>query len=201
MAEFGRAGKAAKLLRTIFRDVTINAKDRETQARLAKVMSRIISTDPVNERGARTVGNGDLQQFQNFRFNARAGIADSLFVRCPMSFNRATGEVIINIPSFIPRNMVQQAKGTTHFRIVAAAASINFETEQYEYAMQGTAELPYTTDPTQAITLTLALPANSKDTVLAVLGIEYYQRVNSRSYALKSGEHNATSIVLVDKAV
>jgi hypothetical protein len=200
MAEFGRAGKAAKLLRTIFRDVTINAKDKITQARLAKVTSRIITTDPVNERGARIMNNGDLQQLLNFHFNARAGISDSLFVRCPLSFNRASGEVTVNIPAFVPRNMMQQARGTTHFRIVAAAAAINFDTEQYEYAMQGTPELPYTSDPTQAVTLTMALPANSKDTVVAVLGIEYYQRVNSRSYALKSGEHNATSIVLVDKA-
>jgi len=201
MAEFSRAGKAAKLLRTIFRDVTINAKDRVTQARLVKVASRILMGDPINERGARTVNNDDLQQLQGFHFNVRAGITDSLFVRCPMSINRVSGEVLLNIPAFVPRNSVQQARGITHFRIVAAAASINFDTEQYEYAMQGTAELPYNTDPTQAATLTLALPANSKDTVLAVLGIEYYQRVNSRSYALKSGEHNATSIVLVDKAV
>jgi len=200
MAEFGRAGKAAKLLRSIFRDVTINAKDRVTQARLAKVTSRIITTDPVNERGARTVNNGDLQQLQNFNFNVRAAISDSLFVRCPVNFNRGSGEVTVNIPAFVPRNMVQQARGTTHFRIVAAAAVINFDTEQYEYAMQGTPELPFTTDPTQAAVLTLALPANSRDTVVAVLGIEYYQRVNTRSYALKSGEHNATSIVLVDKA-
>jgi hypothetical protein len=200
MAEFGRAGKAAKLLRSIFRDVTINAKDRITQARLAKVTSRIIATDPVNERGARTVNNGDLLQLQGFHFNARAGISDSLFVRCPINFNRASGEVTVNIPAFVPRNMVQQASGTTHFRIVAAAAAINFDTEQYEYAMQGTPELPYNSDPTQAVTLTLTLPANSTDTVLAVLGIEYYQRVNTRSYALKSGDHNATSIVLVDKA-
>jgi hypothetical protein len=199
MAEFGRAGKAAKLLRSIFRDVTIHAKDRVSQARLAKVFSRIITTDPVNERGARTVKNGDLLQLQNFHFNVRAGISDSLFVRCLISFNRASGEVTVNIPAFIPRNMVLQARGTTHFRIVAAAAAINFDTEQYEYAMQGTADLPYNTDPTQATTLTMALPANSTNTVLAALGIEYYQKVNSRSYALKSGEHNATSIVLVDK--
>jgi hypothetical protein len=200
MAEFGRAGKAAKLLRTIFRDVTINAKDRITQARLAKVTQRIITTDPVNERGARTVNNGELQQLMGFRFNERTGIADSLYVRCPISFNRVSGEVIVNIPAFVPRNMVQQAGGTTHFRIVAAAASINFDTEQYDYASQGTPELPYDTDPTQPATLTLALPANSTGTVVAALGIEYYQRVNTRSYALKSGEHNATSIVLVDKA-
>jgi hypothetical protein len=200
MAEFGRAGKAAKLMRTIFRDVTINAKDIITQARLVKVTSRILMADPVNERGARTVNNGDLQQLQNFRFNERAGITDVFFVRCPVSFNRVSGEVTVNIPSFVPRNSVEQIKGTTHFRIVAAAAAINFDTEQYEYAMQGTPELPYNIDPTQATSLTLALPANSKDIVVTALGIEYYQRVNTRSYALKSGEQNATSIVLIDKA-
>jgi hypothetical protein len=199
MAEFTRAGKAAKLLRTIFRDVTINAKDKVTQARLVKVMSRIISTDPVNERGARTVGNGDLLQLQGFHFNVRAGISDSLYVRCPVSFNRVSGEVVVNIPAFVPRNMVQQASGTTHFRIVAAATAVNIDTEQYQYAMQATPELPFNSDPTEAATLTMALPANSKDIVVVALGIEYYQRVNSRSYALKSGEHNATSIILVDK--
>ena len=200
MAEFGRAGKAAKLLRSIFRDVTINAKDKISQARLAKVFSRIITTDSVNERGARTVTNGDLQQLQNFHFNVKAGISDSLFVRCPVNFNRASGEVTVNIPAFVPRNMVQQARGTTHFRIIAAAVAVNFDTELYEYAMQGTPELPYNSDLTQAATLTMALPANSPNTVVAVLGIEYYQRVNTRSYALKSGDHNATTIVLVDKS-
>ena len=200
MEEFSRAGKAAKLLRNIFRDVTINAKDIITQARLLKVTSRVLMADPLNERGARTVNNGDLQQLQNFHFNARAGISDVLFVRCPMSFNRASGEVTVNIPAFVPRISLQNADGTTHFRILAAAAAVNFDTEQHEYAMQATAELPFNSDPTQATTLTLALPANSKDIVVAVLGIEYYQRVNSRSYALKSGKHNATSIVLVNKA-
>lgn len=199
MAEFARAGKAAKLIRTIFRDVTINAKDKITQARLVKVTSRIVITDPVNERGQRTINNGDLLQLQNFHFNVRAGISDSLFAKYAVSFNRVTGEVTVNIPAFVPRNMVDQAAGTTHFRIVAAAAAINFDTEQYDYAMQATPELPYNSDTTQAATLTMALPANSTNSIVVVLGIEYYQQVNSRSYALKSGEHNATSVILVDK--
>ena len=200
MEEFSRAGKAAKLLRTIFRDVTIHAKDKITQARLVKVASRIVMADPINERGKRTVNNGDLQQLHDFHFNVRAGIKDVLFVRYPVNFNRVSGEVTVNIPSFVPRNSVQQAPGTTHFRILAAAAAINFDTERHEYAMQTTPELPFNSDPLQATTLTLALPANSKDIVVAALGIEYYQMVNSRSYALKAGEYNATSIVLVDKA-
>jgi hypothetical protein len=199
MAEFTRAGKAAKLLRTIFREVTINARDKITQARLVKVAARILLADPVNERGERTVNNGNLQELQLFNFNVRAGISDSLFARCPVNFNRVSGEVTVNIPVFVPRKMVLQPSGTTHFRIVAAAAAINFDTEQYEYAMQGTPELPYNSDPTQAATLTLALPANSTNTVVAVLGIEYYQQVNAKSYTLKSGEYNATTVVLVDK--
>jgi hypothetical protein len=201
MAEFARAGKASKLLRTIFRDVTINAKDKITQARMVKVFSRIIATDPVNERGERTVNNGDLLQLQGFHFNVRAGISDSLFVRCPVSFNRTSGQATVTIPAFVPRIMVQNAPGTTHIRIVAAAAAINFDTERYEYAMQSTAELPYTSDPTTPATLSLALPANSLDNIVVALGIEYYQKVNSRSYALKTGEHNATSVILVEKAV
>jgi hypothetical protein len=201
MAEFSRAGKAAKLMRSIFRDVTINAKDKITQARLLKVFARVIATDPVNERGERTVNNGDLLQLQGFHFNVRAGISDSFFVRCPVSFNRTSGQATITIPAFVPRIMVQNAPGTTHFRIVAAAGAVNFDTERYEYAMQGTTELPYTSDPTTPATLTLALPPNSTDTVVVALGIEYYQRVNSRSYALKTGEHNATSVILVDKPV
>lgn len=200
MAEFTRAGKAAKLTRTIFREVMINAKDRITQARLTKVFSRIVATDPVSARGERTVSKGDLQQLQHFNFNVRAGVRDSFFVRCPISVNRPAGQVAVSIPAFIPRNMVQHVSGITHFRIVAAAASINFDTETYEYAVQGTPELPWDHDPTAPTFLTMALPANSPDTIVVALGIEYYQRVNSRSYALKTGEHNATSIVAVDVA-
>lgn len=200
MAEFTRAGKAAKLMRTIFREVMINAKDKITQARLTKVFSRIVATDPESPRGGRTVNKGDLQQLQHFNFNVRAGVRDSFFVRCPISINRPAGQAAVNIPAFVPRNMVQQVSGITHFRIVAAAATINFDTGAYEYAMQGTPELRWDHDPVAPSVLTLALPANSPDTIVVVLGIEYYQRVNSRSYALKTGEHNATSIVAVDVA-
>lgn len=200
MAEFTRAGKAAKLLRGIFREVTINARDKITQARLTQLFSRIINTDGVSARGERTVNNGDLLQLQSFNFNERAGIGDILYVRCPVTINRVTGEVQVSIPAFVPRTMVKGAPGTTHFRIVAAAAAINFETGNYEHALQETAELPWDHDPTAATALNLTLPANSLDTIVVALGLELYQRVNARSYALKTGEYNAATIVKVDLA-
>lgn len=199
-AEFSRAGKAAKLMRVIFREVMVNAKDRITQARLLKVFSRVLNGDSVNGRGLRTVQLGELQQLDGFNFNARVGLSDVFFKKCGVTFNRTTGQVLINVPEYVPRIMVLGPKGTTHYRIVAGAATVNFGTEKYEFATQGTTELEWDHDSQAASTLTLALPANSPDHVVVAIGMEFYQKVNSRSYALKAGEFNATSVVLVDQA-
>jgi hypothetical protein len=198
--EFTRAVKAAKLLRDIFRDVTVNAKDIKTHNRLTTAANRVIQSDPINERGKRTVTDGDPRRLKGFNFNQRAGIRDVLFVKCPVSFNRVSGELTVTIPSFVPASSTAPARGATHFRIMAAATAVNFETEEYEYDKQTTAELPLDNNPTLATTLTLALPANSTDIVVAALGIEFYQKVNGKHYELKSGDHIATTIVLVDKA-
>ncbi|MDF2191514.1 hypothetical protein [Paraflavitalea sp. CAU 1676] len=200
MAEFTRAGKASKLMRVIFREVMVNAKDKITQARLVKVFSRVLAADTVNGRGLRTVHKGDLQQLDGFNFNVRAGFRDVFFKKCAITFNRTSGQVLISIPEYVPRIMVQGAQGCTHYRIVAGAATIQFDTEKYEFVTQGTTELSWNHDPQIASSLTLALPANSPDHVVVVLGVEFYQRVNSRSYALKTGEFNATSVMLVDEA-
>ena len=198
MAEFTRATKAAGLLRSIFREMLINASDKITQGRLCKVFSRIITTDPINARGERTVNKGDLLQVQRFNFNKRAGLSDTLYVRCLAGVDRATGQVVVTIPSFVPRIMVQAPRGTSHFRIVAAATAVDFDNETYEHAQQATTELPWDHVPTAASSLTMALPANSPHAIVVVLGIEFYQRVNARMYALKSGEFNAASVVKVD---
>lgn len=198
MAEFGRAGKAAKLTRNIFREVSVNAKDRITQARLVKVFSRIVTSDLVNGRGERKVSQGDLLQLNGFNFNDRASLSEALYARCSVSVNRATGQVQLNVPSFTPRVMVQAPRGATHYRLVAAAAAIDYDTEVYEYAMQGTGELPWNHEVAQAESLTLSLPAASPGVIVVVLGIEFYQLVNTRMYVLKTGELNAASIVKVD---
>lgn len=199
MAEFARAGKAAKLTRTVFREVSVNAKDRITQARLVKVFSRVVASDLVNGRGERTVSNGDLLQLNGFNFNARASLTEALYARCSVSINRATGQVQVSIPAFVPRVMVQAPRGATHYRIVAAAAAIDYDTEVYEYAMQGTAELLWNHELNPAQPLTLSLPAASPGAIIVAVGIEFYQLVNTRMYVLKTGELNATSILKVEK--
>ena len=199
MAEFGRAGKSASLMREIFRDLTVYAKDSELQSRLFTVLRRIVSSDSVNKRGERTVGSGDHAQLQGFNFNARASLRSSLYVRCAVTIDRAAGTATIAIPSFVPKVLVKGAKGTTHYRIVAGVTAVNFETEAFHYERGATNELPWDHTPTVASNLVLNFPANSPDTILVAVGVEYMQQLNGSSYPLKSSDVNATAIVAVSQ--
>ncbi len=198
-AEFAAAGKAAYLLRSIFRDVTVYAKDKITQARLLTVCKRVLSTDGVSNRGERSVANGDHLQFKNFNFNGRAGIRDTLYVRCPVTIDRVTGKATVAIPSFVPKTMVQAAKGTTHYKIVAGASAINFNTGDSSFMRAETGHLPWDQLPTAAANLVLDFPPNSPDTVFVALCVEFTQQTNGQYYPLKTGRSNAATIVAVDQ--
>ncbi|WP_276482333.1 hypothetical protein [Paraflavitalea pollutisoli] len=198
-AEFAAAGKAAYLLRSIFRDVTVYAKDKITQARLLTVCKRVLSTDGVSARGERSVANGDHLQFKNFNFNGRAGIRDTLYVRCPVTIDRVTGKATVAIPSFVPKTMVQAAKGSTHYKIVAGASAINFNTGDSSFMRVDTGHLPWDQLPTAATSLVLDFPPNSPDTVFVALCVEFTQQMNGQFYPLKTGRSNAATIVEVSQ--
>ncbi|WP_288096469.1 hypothetical protein, partial [Hydrotalea sp.] len=57
-AEFGRAGKAGKILRTSLRALLQNASDSRMVSRLTKQMVKVIQMDAVNPRGERNVIDG-----------------------------------------------------------------------------------------------------------------------------------------------
>lgn len=200
MAEFTRAGKAAKFMRIIFRELMINAKDKITQSRLLKVFSRIMATDLTSGRGARLISKGEISQLVGFNFNERAGFRDLFYRHYDASFDRVTGQVTVNIPGYRPNIMVEGAKGCTHYTFSLAAATVDFDRETFEYVSQFTPEMAWDDNPVPPSSLTVTLPANSTQTVLVALGVEFFQRRGGKYYVLKSGEHNAATIALVDPA-
>ncbi|MBO9562111.1 MAG: hypothetical protein J7621_05025 [Niastella sp.] len=200
MAEFTRAGKAAKFMRIIFRELMINAKDKITQARLLKVFTRVMATDLTSGRGDRLISKGEVTQIQGFNFNERAGFRDLFYRHYSAQFNRTTGQVTVNIPGYRPKVMVEGPKGCTHYTFSLAAATVDFDREIFEYVSQFTPEMAWDDNPVAATALNVTLPANSTQTVLVALGIEFFQIRGGRYYVLKSGEHNAATIALVDPA-
>ena len=197
-AEFGRAGKAGKLLRNAIRGLTINASDSKMISRLTKEMVKVIQADAVNPRGLRNVIDGEAALLQGFEFNLNAKLSTTVYAPFTASIDRITGLLVIDIAPFVPLNMVNAPSGATHFRLSSAGTEIDFEGNFYAVDVQATVDLPWDNVPTPAITLTNAVTANSVHPLFLLLGIDFYQFVNGSLYPLKNGAFNALSLVQVD---
>jgi len=196
-AEFGRAGMAGKLLRTSLRSVLQNASDSKMVSRLTREMIKVIQADAVNDRGLRNVIDGEAELLLGFDFNINGKLGTTLYAPFTPSINRVTGELVVDIPAFIPVNMINAPAGTTHFLINSAGAEVDFTQKQYTVDTQSTAVLPWDNLATAVITLTNNVTANSTHPLFLALGIEFYQHVNGKMYPLKNGAFNPLALVSV----
>ncbi len=196
-AEFGNAGKAGKTLRNAFRALLQNAADNRMTGRLASEFVKVIQADATNPRGQRNVIDGEAELLEGFDFNRFGKLGTTLYAPYVSAINRVTGALTVDIPAFIPANMIAAPSGTTHFRIVSAGAEIDFEAETYVVDNKSTVILPWDNVATAAINLANALPAASTHPLFLVLGIEFYQEVNAVKYPLKNGAFNALALVKV----
>ena len=200
-SEFGRAGKAGKVLRTALRVLLLNSADGRMVSRLTQAMVKVIQADMISERGLRNVIDGEAELLIGFEFNIRGKLGTSLFAPFTAAIDRVTGEITVDLASFIPANMIAAPSGTTHFKIISAGAEIDFEAETFIETHSETAILPWDTTATAAINqVNEVTPASTKPLFL-VLGVEFYQEVNGSMYPLKNGSFNPLSIVKVDSGV
>ena len=200
-SEFGRAGKAGKLLRTALRPLLINSADGRMVSRLTQAMVKVLQADLTSVRGFRNVIDGEAELLFGFEFNIRGKLGTSLYAPFVAAIDRVAGEIAVDIPSFIPTNMIAAPSGTTHFKIISGGAEIDFEAETFVVATSETAILPWDATPTAVISQVNAVtPASTKPLFLA-LGIEFYQQINGTMYPLKNGAFNPVSVAKVDSGV
>lgn len=197
-SEFGRAGKGGKVIRNAIRVLLQNAKDKRVVSRLTKVLVAVTKTDAVNERGLRTIEDGDMNTLLGFEFNINGKLGATLFTPYATAYDRAAGSVDLDIAAFAPSVRIAAPSGTTHFKIVMGAAELDFANEASVFESDETAILPYNGADTTPIDLSVALTANSVLPILQVVGVEFYQEVNGQMYPLKNGAFNALSIAQVD---
>ncbi len=196
--EFGRAGKAGKLLRNAIRAMLQNASDRRMVSRLTQKMVEVVQADAINPRGQRNVIDGEAELLEGFDFNINGKLGTTLYAPFTGTIDRLAGTLTASIPSFVPINMLAAPGGATHFKIVSAGAEVDFENETFVMDSQATAVLPWDATATAAINLANAVTANSTHPLFLALGIEFYQQVNGQMYPLKNGAFNALSLIKVD---
>jgi hypothetical protein len=196
--EFGTAGKAGKMLRTSMRALIQNVADSRMVGRLTQEMVKVLQADLTSVRGKRNVIDGEAVLLQDFEFNIGSKLSTTIFAPYTAVIDRVAGTLVVNIPSFIPANMVAGPGGCTHFKLTSAGAAIDFENETFEVTTSETAALPWDVAATAVINLANAVTPNSTHPLFLALGIEFFQEVNGVQYPLKNGAFNALSLVSVN---
>ena len=200
-SEFGRAGKAGKVLRTALRALLLNSADGRMVSRLTQQMVKVIQADTTSVRGLRNVIDGEAELLFGFEFNIRGKLGTSLYAPFVGAIDRVTGDITVDLASFVPANMIAAPSGTTHFKIISAGAEVDFETETYVVSTSETGILPWDVTATAAISQRNNVTAASTKPLFLALGIEFYQEVNGAMYPLKNGAFNPLAIVKVDSGV
>ena len=194
-AEFGRAGKAGKVLRNSVRALLQNASDSKATSRLTREMVKVVQADTTNPRGLRNVIDGEAELLLGFEFNVAGKLSATLFAPYTTTIDRVTGVLTVNIPSFVPINMLGAPVGATHFRIHSAGTKIDFEQNTFVLATASSNELPWDNTATTALALTQSVTPNSTHPLFLFLGMDFLQEVNGTMYPLKNGAFNALAIV------
>ena len=197
-AEFGRAGKAGKVLRNAVRTLLQNAKDNRVTSRLTGEMMKVIKADITTPRGMRNVIDGEAELLQGFDFNINAKLGTTIYAPFSSAINRVAGTLTVTVPSFLPAERIAAPNGTTHFNIVSMGAEVDFENETFTTDSKESGILPWDNTATAALNLANAVTANSTHPLFLLLGIQFFQEVNGVKYPLKNGAFNALSLVKVN---
>ncbi|WP_027375713.1 hypothetical protein [Kaistella palustris] len=197
MAEFGRAGKAGKILRSSIQSILRTSSDPRMVGRLTKEMVKVIQMDAINPRGLRNVIDGEAELLEGFEFNISGKLSTAIAAPFTATIDRVTGDAIINMDPFIPTQSIIAPSGSTHYKMVAAAMDINFEAATYASEVNEQPVQAITSVLTAALQITNNLPPASVNPLFLVFGISFYQEVNGTFYELKNGAFNALQIVKV----
>ena len=198
-AEFGRAGAGGKLIRKAIRLLLQNAKDKRVTSRLTQSLMKVIKTDTTNERGLRTIPDGDMSLLDGFEFNLNGKLSTVMFASYSPTLDRTAGTLDVEIPVFTPNASIDAPSGTTHFKIVSGLAEVDFENETFVFDKQETAILPWDAQDTTLVNLVSTVTAESTLPLIQLLGINFYQEVNGEMYPLKNGSYNALSAIAIDQ--
>lgn len=195
--EFGTAGKAGKLLRTSIRALLQDMADTRMTNRLTQRMLKVIQADDMNERGKRNVTYGQPKLLEGFEFNKYSKLGTTLYAPYTAGIDRVSGKLTVDIPSFIPVNMIAAPGGGTHYRIISAGIAINFENETFEVDNNQSFQLPWDYAATIPLALENSVTPASTDPLFLLLGIEFFQEINGVMYSLKNGAYNSLSLIEV----
>ena len=187
-AEFRRAVRAGTMLRYSLRSLlkTMKLADSGVSGRLHALFTKIVRSDPENDRGERTASKGNLEMLEDFAFHKDHTLSDVFPVGPVSSIDTSTGKMKVTIRSFDPQQRVNAPAGASHFKVATVAAAIDFDKEQYEQDHQETGYLSLD-EWTDTICLEHALHAKAGQSLILAMGVVFYTRSEEVTYERVNG--------------
>jgi hypothetical protein len=198
MSEFASAAQMAKVIRLQLNNLSRGVADKSFRNRLVSTVYRIQKADTESPRGQRTFRPENSGQLKGLEINGASSLRFMFGGDLPTAYDRASGEVTLNIPEFNPRDKVTLLEGATHVQFTLAAVEQALDMEELSRPeVQHSAFIPLIgVHPPEAIQV--VLPAASDKVVYILVGISTYQEANGAFYPLKNNPYNALTIVDVD---
>jgi hypothetical protein len=105
--------------------------------------------------------------------------------------------VQVDFSKYTPAELIAAPKSTSHYRLVLAAASIDFEKGLYAIGSRYSGYLSFDSSPVPTLSLDFVLTCAQNKPWFVSIGIEFFQEVNNIQYSLNNGAYNAMSVVKV----
>ena len=211
MNEFGGCAMVGKSIRVGVSSLMKSMADSQVTGRLTAVMKKINLEDGSEARGKRAVLISQVPQYlKGFEFNRFTSFSGALNAPFTLTPSAGRDSSTLDVPAFNPLNYLNIPAGASHFRIINSISVISdfeFNTvtgvyEPKEQALNELVDVEYsaylpvdTVTPLQSLVATLpGSPTMTPDVnLINVVGIEFYQEVNSNYYIFNQG--NAMKIV------
>lgn len=193
LAEFTRAGKASKLIRSAFVSDVKQIGDFQSTARLTKLCTTIVKSDPESRRGERSMSKGKLSLLNGFEFNKDSPLTTRFSAPYTILTDTTAGTATLSVPVFTPKDRMSIPQGATHFQLGIAVSAIDFDNEVYQHGSIQSNAISIDA-ATEALSLVANYTALQNVPVITTLSLVFFEQVNSVNYTLNNGSYNALAI-------
>lgn len=188
-AEWRQAVRAGMLVRhaLVYLVKFLRLADNHLSARLNALMSRVVQSDPVSERGKRKAGNGQLEWIEDFAFRKETAFVSVCSAGPASTIDTSSGLLKLEIAPFYPRERIMAPEGATHFRIIANAAALHFEQEYCDRNFKESIYYPLGEPLTDRICLEQSLDTVPAQCLLQAMGVSFYVQRGEQQFDLLAG--------------
>jgi hypothetical protein len=211
MNEFGGSAKAGRSIRSVFSAVLGKMSDSQLTGRLTAIMKKINLEDQSEPRGYRAILISEQRKYlSGIIFNKNANFDFCFKAGADLQKSVKRGAADYSVAAFNPMDAILAPAGANHFRLIFALGVVSdfaytATSDTYEALKPDFHELSAITysdylnlkAPVPETVLNAdvikAEPVPDDCTIIAVVGIEFFQQVNENYYAFASG--NAMKVI------